>query len=61
MANNLPALQETWVGSLSWEDPPEKGMDTHFSILAWKFHGQRNLAGYSPLVLVFTRMEFYLH
>ena len=35
MAKNLPAMQETWVQSLSWEDPLEKGMATHSSILAW--------------------------
>ena len=33
---NLPAMQETWVRSLAQEDPPEKGMATHFSILAWR-------------------------
>ena len=33
---NLPAMQETWVQSLSWEDPLEKGMATHSSILAWQ-------------------------
>ena len=32
---NLPAMQETWVRSLGEEDPPEKGMATHSSILAW--------------------------
>ena len=31
---NLPTMQETWVQSLSWEDPLEKGMATHSSILA---------------------------
>jgi len=31
---NLPAMQEIWVGSLGWEDPVEKGMATHSSILA---------------------------
>ena len=30
---NLPAMQETWIQSLSWEDPLEKGMETHSSIL----------------------------
>ena len=35
-ANNLPALQETWVQSLGWEDPLEKGKATHCSILAWR-------------------------
>ena len=33
---NLPAVQETWVWSLGWEDPLEKEMATHSSILAWK-------------------------
>ena len=33
---NLPAVQETWVQSLNWEDPLEKGMAIHSSILAWK-------------------------
>ena len=33
---NLPAMQETWVRSLSWEDPLEEGMATHFSIPAWR-------------------------
>ena len=32
---NLPAMQETQVRSLGWEDPLEKGMTTHSSILAW--------------------------
>ena len=36
MVKNLPAMQETRVQSLGWEDPLEKGMATHFSILAWK-------------------------
>ena len=33
---NLPAMQETWVQSLGWEDPLEKGMATHSSILEWR-------------------------
>ena len=33
---NLPAMQETWVQSLGWEDPLEKGTVTHSSILAWR-------------------------
>ena len=45
---NLPAMQETWVRNLGWEDPLEKEMATHSSILAWGIHGQRSLAGYSP-------------
>ena len=33
---NPPAMWETWVRSLGWEDPLEEGMATHFSILAWR-------------------------
>ena len=45
---HLPAMRETWVQSLGQEDPLEKGMATHSSILAWRSLGQRSLAGYSP-------------
>ena len=34
MVENLPAIKETWVQSLGWEDPLEKEMATHFSTLA---------------------------
>ena len=33
---NPPAMRETWVQSLGWEDPLEKGKATHSSILAWR-------------------------
>ena len=36
LVKNTPAMQETWVRSLGWEDPLEKGKATHFSILAWR-------------------------
>ena len=36
MVKNLPAMQETWVQYLGWEDPLEKGMATHSSFLPWK-------------------------
>ena len=36
MVKNLPAVRETWVQSLGQEDPLEKGMTTHSSILAWR-------------------------
>ena len=36
MVKNLPAVQETWLRSLGWEDPLERGMATHSSILAWR-------------------------
>ena len=47
----LPAMQQTWVPSLGWEDSLEKGMATHSSVLAWKIHGHRwatQVVGYSP-------------
>ena len=43
-----PAVQETRVQSLSWEDPLKKEMATYFSILAWKIPWWRILVGYSP-------------
>ena len=36
LVRNLPAILETWVHSLGWEDPLEKGKATHSSILAWR-------------------------
>ena len=36
LVKNQPAMQETWVQSPGWEDPLEKGMATHSSILAWR-------------------------
>ena len=53
LVKNLPAMQETWVGSLGVEDPLEKEMETHSSLLYSPFqygesHGQRCLVGYSP-------------
>ena len=36
LVKNPPAVRETWVQSLSWEDPLEKGKATHFSTLAWR-------------------------
>ena len=36
LVKNLPAMWETWVRSLGWEDPLEKGKATHSTILAWR-------------------------
>ena len=36
LVKNLPAMWETWVRSVSWEDPLEKGKGTHSRILAWR-------------------------
>ena len=48
MVKNLPAIQETLVQSLGQEDPLEKGMAIHSSILPGEFLGLKSLAGYSP-------------
>ena len=36
LVKNLPTVQDTWVQFLGWEDPLEKGMATHSTILAWR-------------------------
>ena len=41
MVKNPLVIQETWVRSLGWEDPLEKGMATHFSILVWQILTER--------------------
>ena len=45
----LPAIQESWVRSLGWEDPLENGMATYFSIFAWRIPWMEEPGGlYSP-------------
>ena len=39
LVKNPPAMWETWVSSLGWEDPLEKGKATHSSMLAWRILG----------------------
>ena len=49
LLKNLPAMQETWVRSLDWKDPLEKGMATHSRILAWRItRTEEPGVGYSP-------------
>ena len=47
MVKRLPAMWETWVRSLDWEEPLEKEMATHSSTLAWKIPWMEELVGYS--------------
>ena len=47
MVKRLPTMREPWVQSLGREDPLEKEMAIHSSILAWKIPWTENLAGYS--------------
>ena len=44
---SLPAMQETWVQSLGWEDPLEKEMATHSSIFAWRIPWAEEPGSYS--------------
>ena len=57
LVKNPPAMQETWVQSLGWEDPLEEIMETHSNILAWRVrkdrgtlqaavHGELKMAGW---------------
>ena len=48
MVKNLTAMQETWVRSLGWGDPLEKGMVTHSSILDWRIPWTEETGGSSP-------------
>ena len=47
MVKGSPAMRETWVRSLGWEDPLEKGMASTPVFWPGESHGQRSLAGYS--------------
>ena len=49
LIKNLPAMQETWVRFLGWEDPLEKEMAIHFSILAWKIPWTEEPGGLQPM------------
>ena len=46
---NLPAMQETWVQFLGQEDPMEKGMATHSSILAWEIPWTEEPGGFQSV------------
>ena len=48
MVKNVPAVQETWVRSLGFEDPLRRKWQPTPVFLAGEFHGQRSLADYSP-------------
>ena len=53
LVKNLPTMQETWVRSLGQEDPLEKEMANHFSILAWKIPRREEPGG--PQSMGFSR------
>jgi len=49
MVKNLPAMQESWVPSLGWEDPLEEEMATHSSILIWRIPWTEEPGGVQPM------------
>ena len=59
MVNNPPAMWETWVRSLGWENPLEKGMASRFSILVWRIPKDRGawLAAVHRITKNQTRMS----
>ena len=62
MAKNPRAMQMTWVQPLGWEDPLEKEMVIHSSILPWRIHGERSLEATVPGVAKSrTRLSDFIH
>ena len=57
MVKNLHAMQETWVQSLGWEDPLEKGMAAHSSILAWRIPWMEEPGGLQSMALQRVRHD----
>ena len=57
LLKNLPAVQETWVRSLGWEDPLEKEMATQSSILAWKISRTEEPGGVPSMKLPRVRHD----
>ena len=57
MVKNLPVMQETWVQSLGWEDPLEKGQGTHSSILAWRISWTEEPGGLQSMGLQRVRHD----
>ena len=56
MVKNLPAVNETWVKSMGQEDPLEKGMSTHSSILAWRIPWTEETGGSMGLQKVWSNL-----
>ena len=67
LVKNLPAMQETWVRSLGWEDPLEKGKTSHSNILAWRMlwtvysWGCKDLNTTEQLLLHFSEVHSSVH
>ena len=64
MVKNSPAVRETWVPSLGWQDPLEKGMATHSSILAWRIPWTEEPGGLQSIGVAKSRTrlsDFHFH
>ena len=57
MVKNLPAMRKTWVQSLGWEDPLEKGKAAHSSILAWRIPWTEKPDGIHEVIKSWTRLS----
>ena len=57
MVKTPPAMQETWVQFLGWEDPLEKETETHSSILVWRIPWTREPGGLQPIGLKRVRHD----
>ena len=61
LVKSPPVMQETWVRSLGWEDPLEKGLATHASILAWRTPwGRKELDMTEKISLSFSLVAFLI-
>ena len=60
LVKNLPAMQETWVQSLGWEDPLEKGKATHWRI-PWQSMGSQSRTQLNDFHFTTIKLAFILH
>ena len=60
MLKNLPAVQETWVQPLDWEDPLEKSMSTYSGVLAWRVPQTRRRHGMGNKHVISSFSDFLL-
>ena len=59
MVKNTPAVWETWVLPLGWEDPLEEEMATHSSILAWRIPWGQRESDTTEQLFTFTSLDFW--
>ena len=60
LVKNLPVMQETWVQSVGWEDPLEKGKATHSSIPAWRILRDRKESDTTEQLSLHFTFTFYI-